>query len=361
VKYSHYILVLFAFLGLTACDGRDQVATKTEPPRLVKVMTISALSSGVYHTYPARVKASKQVDLSFEVPGRLIELPATEGMEVKKGELLAKLNPSDYQNALNSEIAKYNHAKTMYLRYKYLLQSSTVSKADYDEKYAQYKVMEANKAVAEKALNDTELHAPFDGFVATRFVDNYEYVNAQQKIISVQDFSSVEVILQVPEQDVTRNPSKRDANKHELPHVFGEVQFAAIPGKTFEAKLTEFSTEADPTTQTYKATLLVKKSNDLKILPGMTASVRLKFIDESKNMFSIPVSAVSINPEGNYFVWIVDSNNIVHKKNISVGEMTQDDIEVTKGLQIGDTIVLAGVAYLEDNMPVRILKGKIGK
>jgi len=165
-------------LALGGC-GSDPPPQKVEDHgKLVKVITLTPDDAGFVREYPGRVKASMRVDLAFEVSGRLMELPIKEGDKVKAEQLLARINPHDFQQRVNQEKAKYDYAVVTYQRYKTLLKSDTISRAAYDEKFAQLQVAKANLATATKSLNDTHLKAPFNGYIANRFVENFEYVRA---------------------------------------------------------------------------------------------------------------------------------------------------------------------------------------
>ncbi len=123
---------------------------------------------------------------------------------------------------------------------------------------------EARANIATKALDDTHLRPPFTGVIANTFADRFENVQAKQSVLSLQDISSVEVEVSVPEKRVVRALEDK-----------GKFRFAAtfdyLPDREFEVSVKEFSTEADPVTQTYTATFAMPAPDDVLIMPGMTA------------------------------------------------------------------------------------------
>jgi len=293
-----------------------------------------------------------------------MELPIKEGDKVKAEQLLARINPHDFQQRVNQEKAKYDYAVVTYQRYKTLLKSDTISRAAYDEKFAQLQVAKANLATATKSLNDTHLKAPFNGYIANRFVENFEYVRAKQNILSLQNLKEIEIIIHIPEQDVSNAQHIENFDVTQgTKQTIGTVVFAAFPEDTYSVDTKEFATEADPKTQTYRATLVMSLPENKIILPGMTASVKIKFGGTSDtDVFAIPISAVSIDPEGNHFVWLVNKEeNAVSKQIIELGEATENNVQAIKGLKIDNRIVTAGVTHLTNGMKIRIIKGKIGK
>ncbi|MEM1244171.1 MAG: efflux RND transporter periplasmic adaptor subunit [Pseudomonadota bacterium] len=360
-KQSTTITILLILISLVACKP-DNSQPKAITPKLVKTLVVTDANTSQYRSYPAKVSASQKVNLSFEVPGRLIELPAKEGKEFKKGELLAKLDPRDYQIQVDKELAKYEHARITYERYKILLPSNAVSRAQYDEKRSMALLAKANLEDAEKSLKDTELYAPFSGIVAKRYVENYQYVQARQKILSLQDISDIEIIINIPEQDISRADDIESLSEgKKTGQVVGVATFPALPGREFPVRVKEVKTEADINTQTYQVTLIMPLPEKSIILPGMTAAVKIKFGKSKETSFNIPIEAVSTDAQGKQFVWLVDpKTSRVKKQMIELGQATGNTVVVEKGLENGDRIVVAGVAYLEPNMAVKVLQGKIG-
>jgi RND family efflux transporter MFP subunit len=141
--------------------------------------------------------------------------------------------------------------------------------------------------------------------------------------------------------------------------------FDFLPGREFTVELKEVSTEADPATQTYAVTVVMPAPKDVTILPGMTATIRT-YRKESAGPagggYAVPVDAVPVDGLGNCFVWVVkekaDRAWTVHRREVTVGEMMQDSILVTDGLEQGDHIATAGVHFLQEGQQVRLLGAK---
>lgn len=355
------VLALSVLVFLSACSDK-QKAPVPEVVYTVRSVVVGDMGSGGLRSYPGKVSASQKVDLAFEVAGKLNKFPVREGQEVEKGELLTSLDARDYENDVAEKQAKYDHAEITYHRFKDLVSSGTVSQSAYDEKVAMFKVAGANLSISKKALADTFLYAPFSGLIARRYVENFQYIQPKQRILSLQDVKDLEIIINVPEQDVVRaGDIQRISGKVGEKDVVGKASFASLPGRDFSVYIKEFKTEADPKTQTYRVTLLMPSPDDKRVLPGMTATVKIKFSSKTAKQYSIPIQAVSVGEKGDHFVWVIDQSTMrVKKKVVKVGAMGGDNISVLQGLKAGDRIVTAGVAYLADNMKVRIITGKIG-
>ncbi len=333
-----------------------------EPPliRPLKTMVIQSPFTASGRKYPGKVRANREVDLAFQVSGPLIEFPILKGQEVEEGELIARIDPRDFEHALTAAEARFAEAKALYERMEKLYNEGNASKVEYEEDKKDFEVAQANAKQAAKDLDDTYLRAPFTGVIANTFVDNFENVRAKQSIVSLQDVSSVEIEVHVPEDRVALSFKERDS-------VRLVATFDYLPGREFAVTVKEFSTEADPATQTYAATAAMPAPDDVTILPGMTATItafRQEPGDTAESGYAVPVDAVPIDGVGTYYVWLVrtsaDGALTVHRRDVQVGEMIQDDILVTGGLTKGDRIATAGVHLLQEGQQVRLLEPEGG-
>jgi len=421
------VAVAFVFIAVVAFliwDTRQEghPPKKQLPVRPVKTMVLKESSKIITRTFPGKVQASQQVNLSFRVSGPLVQFPVKEGQKVQKGDIVARIDPRDYEtnlakvktaiaetqakleamktgarpedlNVLESEVsasrAILQEAEQQFERYQRLYQRGLVPKADYDRYRANYDVARAqlNAAIknlekgkkgarkedieamesnikgleiqqkeAQNALNDTYLHAPFSGRIAKKYVENFQEVRAQEPIVSLQDLSSIEVAINVPEGLVTT------AKKSDPMEVVAE--FAGAPGKQHELIFKEASTEADRQTQTYRAVLVMPAPRGINIFPGMTATVVIKTKKVTDGMppaFLVPVHAVFADEANRQYVWVLDRETMrVKRREVAVGRLTGESIRVVKGLAPGATIVTAGVNYLHEDMKVLVFTGKIG-
>ncbi len=329
--------------------------------RPVKMMKLGDSKKGNVREYPATVNAMETAQMSFESSGRLIELPINEGQTVKKEALLARLDPVDFEAALNSAKAQFAQAKAEYQRNRSLYEQKVISLATFQVKEKEFEVSQSDMQIAQKAFNETFLRAPFDGVIAQKAVKNFEQVAAKQLICVVQDISQLEVIVDVPESDMARGrPQKSVEELNQEINV--NVEFASIPDKTFPLKLKEYQTAADPETQTFRITMVMTPPENSGILPGMTATVIVPTRDlglvNDGGSFPIPANAVVSDASGGSFVWVVTPEMVVKKTEVKVGQMHGDQITVTSGLKAGDTIAVSGVNALRDGMKVKPYEDK---
>lgn len=336
---------------LSGCEKKEE-AIPREVVRPVKVMTVAGSSGNIPLTFPGRTRANQRVELSFKVPGPLVELPVEEGQEVKKGTLLARILPRDFKINLDSAKATAINADRQYDRYKGLYVRKQVSKADFDQYKAAREVAAAKLEDAQNALKDTYLKAPFDGIVAKRHVQNFEEVQAKQPIVFFQDNSKIEVLVDAPETLIANLKQRKKIN--------ATATFAAAPDKHFPLTLKEYSTEADPQTQTYQVVLVMDQPEGINILPGMTATVIGKRSSSEAMPSRIVIPAISVmeDPQAQAFVWVLKPETMtVHKTKVTAGEMTgSKSILILGGLTGGEQVVTSGVTKLQEGMKVSIWK-----
>ncbi|MBO0346205.1 efflux RND transporter periplasmic adaptor subunit [Roseibium sp. CAU 1637] len=343
--------------GLVACqeEGPDPIAQAEAKliaqPRPAKVFTVSDQTGVSSRRFTGRVQPVKTVDLAFQVGGKLKQLPVMESGRVEEGSLIAALDPSDYERAVREAQLRVDQSKRELDRQKKLRERSVVSQSTYDDQKNQYDLAVEALKTAEQNLAYTRLEAPFEGVITRRLIDNYTFVSPGTAVVRMQDVSEVQVDINVPEALFAQVTESQVQGIH--------AEFQAFPGKEFPLVYREHSTEVDDVTQTYQFTLAMPQQPGYRIMPGMSATVVVN-IDRHADGdadFLIPTGAVAVDGAKKTFVWLLDSeNDTVSKKPIEVGVVSGDYLPVTKGLELGDEIISAGVSYLTDGQTVRPLR-----
>lgn len=346
---SFFILILAVFL-LQSCGEKEKKKSYLRQVRPVRAIQISGTIPFNNRSFPGKAKASQEVNLSFNEAGTLIVLPIKIGDKVKKGELIAKLDPREFDAKLKSAKAEVTRDQQNYLRAKALVGKGHISKADYDLLKAKVAVSQANMDLAEKALTDSVIKAPFDGQIADRYVENFQTVSKQQPIARLLDISQIEMVIQIPENLITLVPNVKEIT----------VQFDSFPNHFIPAQIKEVSHEASPDTRTYPLTLVMHQPKDIEILPGMAGKVKGKVnqANNAQNKLTIPASALVTKGEDNKsYVWVIDMKaHQVHKRQVTIGELTADGVSILGGLHADEWVVTAGVHSLEEGDEVAILK-----
>lgn len=342
---------------VAACEKAVEEAPEIVRP--VRMLTITTLTGGESLSYPGEILGVQNAELAFEVPGRLVDLPAEEGIEVTEGQLLAKLDPADFQANVDAAQAAYTSAKTTFERFEEVFSKGAISRQDFDNQKREFEIAEANLTTARKALADTELKAPFSGRIGRVYVDNFNNVQAKQSILLLQDLSQLDIIVNVPEQDWQRaKPGLTLAQQTERAKPY--VTLPTFPDRRFPARITEVAASADPVTRTFAARGRFDPPEDIVILPGMSATVTVNISTEDvvglESAVQIPANAVVGGNDGGSYVWMVDGDTMtVSLSPITPGQMSGSMITILEGLTAGDRIAVSGVQQLAEGMQVREL------
>ncbi|MCH8492697.1 MAG: efflux RND transporter periplasmic adaptor subunit [Idiomarina sp.] len=350
-------LTLAAALLLSACSEPPSAVAEL-PLRPVKLITVGSEQASDIRRFPAVVAATQTADLTFRVGGELVEIPWRPGHEVAKGDLIAALDPTDYQLTAEQARARAELAQAQYDRMAQLANQNIISRSQFDEVKAELQVARANLNTAETNLSYTRLHAPFAGVIANLHVELYENVGPQQPVITLHVDDMVDVSIQVPEQlfaqvrrDLTYQP---------------DIIFESLPGQTFAGQVREWDRIADPATNTYRVVFTLPKPETGNILPGMTATVlidRSLVLPDSTGAVQIPVGAV-FTPTNTELasnvrkVWVYQpaengNQGTLSARQVTVGSASSSSITILDGLQFGEHIVIAGVHQLTEGQAVR--------
>ena len=364
------ILLLALSLAVAACGNGEDIA-KPEALRPVRVFTTNGKMSLDSRTYPGKVKASKEASLAFRLSGQVVELKVNEGDYVKKGQLIAMLDQRDYRAAVADYEAQLigarstlREAKLNIGRNTQLLKERIVSQSTYDTAQSNYETSRARVLSLEQTLRRaklnllyTELTAPFSGVIARKYISNHEFVQAKEPIIDLEDLSSLDIVVDMPENMWVRAFSEgaKEATRN-------FATFESLPGKTFPLRLKEFQTNADPGTQTYKVTLTIDNAEESGVYPGMTAEISGELQEAvADQSVSVPFHAIVGAEQGKKFVWILNEDNTVSKREVEIGRISDVGMAlVSSGLASGETLVTAGVNYLHEGQKVKVLEGRIG-
>ncbi len=376
-------IILGIALICAACMGIEEFRRRGGPapePELVRPVRTAPLDPDAaldVRRYFGSVQGSQRVNLSFRVPGTLQQLSAEKGSWMKKGDLLAALDPRDFRTSLEQVSgvlaqarAQYNDAAANFKRYEELYNQKVIAAAKFDSYKVQLNVAqsavrqaEASVSAARDALRDTELHAPFDGVVADRMVENFQDVTAKQPVISFQDVSTLEIVFSVPEQDVLLAPVPAGADMKKIAELSAAFRmtahFDAIPDRSFPVKLKEFGAQADANTKTYPVTVTLPQPEGALVLPGMAVTVAVDFSGSSSgDTFLVPRSAIlDGDAEGaESSVWLFRDGSVTLVPVIVEGGIG-DMVEIkSQSLVPGGRIVTAGVHFLHEGQKVRLQK-----
>jgi RND family efflux transporter MFP subunit len=259
---------------------------------------------------------------------------------------------ADYERAQTAyRVAQEDHRAALQV----LEQGTVARQEDIEGQEAQVRVLESRLVEANIQFEDATLRAPYDGVIARRFVDVGQNIRAKEPVIQFQDVDEVDITVDVPETVMIAN--LRSADMVQI-----VATFSRAPGLEFPVRIKEVAQVADPITQTFQIRVAMKSPPDMNLLPGMTATValtyrRARILDER---ILVPISAVFKDATGEQVAWVVGPDLTVSRRPVKLGEATGGQIEIVEGLQPGDRIAVAGVTFLREGMKVRDLGGALG-
>ena len=319
--------VLAAAILLAGCGQKKETTTTTARP--VKT-TIVESRSIIRKDFSGIVEAVEYVKLAFRVNGQIIQLPVIEGQKVKKGQLIAAIDPRDIALQYAATKSAYETASAQVERNKRLLSRQAISVQEYE--------LSANN------MRDTKLTAPFDGSIEKRLVENYQRVNSGEGIVQLVNTHNLRIKFTIPDAYLYLLRAKD-------PRFL--VEFDTFKGHVFQAKLEEYLDISTDGTGIPVSITIDDPSFDrdlYAVKPGFTCSIRFTadvgpLVQDSWTI--VPLSAVFGESEGNkMYVWVVEDNK-VHKREVTVNAPTGEaQALISEGLKPGEKIVIAGVYQL---------------
>lgn len=349
------ILLLVVLFGLIACSEAPE-PDKEESPRPVKIAIVGENSAKATREYPGVISAEQSVQLGFEVPGRIIELPVIEGQQVSQGDVLAKLDPRDYRAARDAAKSNYVTMDSVYRRAKRIFDQQAGSQAEVDLALRDLDIAREELRKAEKALDDAVLLSPFTGEIGRKLADNFQNIQAKQPVVLLHNVQDLEVDFSIPEQDFVLAEGGLDLESLTT-SLNPVVVLSSLPDRTFVARFRSFSSAANPVTRSYTVTLAFANPEAISVRPGMTAKVVLRKQSDAEELgegrFMLPVTAVAVLPDQTAYVWKVTPDTMqVSRLSVNAGPMSGGMIQVSGNLHPGDQVAASGVHFLREGMKV---------
>lgn len=345
---------------LVGCGGETQYVDFGTPK--VKILELSNHSVKEERLYfPAVANAAERSHLSFRVAGEISKIYVKEGDQLKKGDLIAELDPTDYQLDVDNASARYSVVNSQYKRSKPLVDKGLLAKSQFDEIAANRQIAYAELQLSKLRLSFTQLKAPVDGIISRVSADQFENIQVGQQVVNIHSVESVEVLIQLPDRLYVNQPSQQSLEK-----VNAVVKVPS--GNEYSAQIKEFTTEPDPATGTFTVTLSLPMPEEEYILDGMAVEVTSKGEDiglELNRGVQVPVEAI-FNADGDElgreykFVWVLNSDGTVSKQPVQTGKASKESVQILEGLTNDQTVVIAGVSKLRDGMQVQVVEQEAG-
>ena len=349
-----YILVFLLIFLFTACKKE----AKEEMIRAVKIQEINSMQDENFNIdFPAQISPSQKTVLAFKYAGKIKSINFESGDFVKKGQVIAIIDDTDYKVNLEAFSKKYEAAKAVaqnaeqqFARAETLYRGDALAKKDYDNALMQrnvaistFKEASAGLQNARNTLNDTKIVAPYDGYIDKKVVDVGTVVPEGGPVVS---FISDEIT------DISVNASVRDIEyiKNAENIVFKD----SGSDKIYGLKIKSVAQNPDSINLTYPVVFTFSElSENDKFLSGQTGTVTIAVKNKEKEEILIPINAIFEDKGSNVYLF---KDGKAVKTPIELGELRETDkISVVKGLKTGDKVIVAGVSKLADGDKVKLL------
>jgi len=345
--------------ALAACKKEEKAATPEVRP--VRTVTVALSEAGETVSLTGEIQARYQADIGFRVNGKIIERPVDVGTQVKKGDLLARLDPQQYRQdfeVAKAEVAtaeaEETRSEAQEWRQRELLKNGNTTRVQYDQSLKTFKTAQAQlnsararQVQASENLDYTELKADNDGVITTVGADPGQVVSAGQMVVRLAQPGEREAVFNVAEA-LLKNPPRKD------PTV--EVNLVSNPDIRTEGRVRYISPQADPTTRTYTVRVsLPGAPPQMRLGANVIGSVTLN----QGSSITIPGTAL-FQKEGQPAVWLVEKDGTVQLKQITIDRYQGDLVVVGDGLAQGNVVVTGGVQKLLPGQKVRLIQASAG-
>ena len=338
------IALLFSLALLSCGKGHRKGDSKPRYVRAERVMMVDYID----RDFAGMATADDAVNLAFKLSGQVLSVDVAKGDYVKKGDILARLDPRDVELQVASDLSQYERARAQEERMKRLLDHDAVSQQEYEAAYAAFVQSRSTYENTQSLLNDTRLRAPFAGVVERTYVDTYQRVQSGQTILRLVNPRSTTVEFTMPEKSLSL---LADSTTRYY------VVFDNFPKEQFTARLDTYAKTASDASG-FPVALKISKTESEKygISPGMTCRVTLRAVDNSPQGVAVPLSAIYAPSEGGSYVWVVTADDTVERRAVVLGDIFgQGMVSVISGVGVGEKVVVAGVYHLKNGQRVKII------
>lgn len=324
----------------SSCSSRN---TEEKKVTNVRLFTVKDAGTTSVQDFPGRVVAAEEVNMAFKVSGTLLRVAVEEGSRISKGQLVAEMDPRDYQVQLDAAEAEYMRIRSEAERVM-ALYADSVSTADaYDKARYGLKQVTARYDNARNQLADTKIYAPFNGYVQKRLFDPPTVVSAGMPVVTLVSGGRQEIEINIPASTYLQ--------REEIASFTTSFDF--LPGQTIQLRLISMAPKANAN-QLYTVRLALPENLSTQPSPGMNAMVNVAFQNAANRKTEIPSSAL-FRKDGQTCVWVYDANGgTVGRREVTVECLdTGGNAVVVQGISAGEQIVAAGVHKLTDKQAVK--------
>ena len=339
--------IVMASSVVAGCSDKPNAAAAAEAVT-VKEMTVGAETAAGLpgYAYSGTVEEENGAQLSFTAGGTITQINVKVGDRVRKGQLIATVDPTQAKNGYSMAHATRLQAEDAYGRMKQLHDKGSLSEIKWVEAQSQLQQAVAAEGIAGKSLGDCRLYAPFDGVVSEKYAEAGQNAAPGVPVVKIVTTKVLNVKISVPEGEMTNVRVRQRAR----------IAVQALGGKQYDGYVTEKGVIADPMSRSYSVKIRVE-GTDNALLPGMVSQVALDRGGASKTRdhaaaVVIPARLVQLADDNSNFVW-VDEGGKAARRTVVCGEYRSDGVSITGGLKAGDRIIVEGQQKVSTGTPIK--------
>lgn len=346
--------VLFAaivgFNMFRASMVKQFLASQGAPPQTVTTMVAAYADWQPQLSAIGTLRAARGVDLSFEVAGRVTEVPAVSGKDVKAGETLIKLYDADEVAKLRQLEANAELARITLRRTQQQLAVQAVSQSQYDTDYANVKSLEAQVAEQKALITKKTMRAPFSGHLGIVTINPGQYANPGDVMVTLQQLDPIFADFYLPQQELGRLK-------------VGQTVIAnsdAYPDEKFRGSITAIAPRVDENSRNVHIEAMFANA-DRRLIPGMFATVNVD-VGAPERHITLPQTSITVNPYGDtVFVAVEEGADAEGKPAlkaqqifVTLGPKRGDQVAILDGLKEGQTVVTSGQLKLKNGTSILV-------
>lgn len=340
--YVRWGFLLICACLVAGCSRSESTVQTEQEAKAVDVSVVSVVPTPIRDilVLPGQTEAWQDVRLASDTDGVVEWIGVDEGGEVRKDQLLAKVDVSALKAGLERAEASFALADDVYQRRQLLYERKVIAKEELDrsltERTVALNILRQGRVEYERGF----VRSPIEGVVNLLHVDEGEYVARGAPVADLVNVKKIKITVNVPELDV----------RYLLPGDKARITVDAFPEEQFDGIIHFVAYKADPATKTFQVEVVIDNP-ERRIRPGMIA--RVSFLRRViPGALVAPLYAV-LDKGGERVVFIV-KDGVAHSRTVSIGVIEGERVQITSGLSIGDQLIIKGHTEVEDGTPVVI-------
>ncbi|MBK5202688.1 MAG: efflux RND transporter periplasmic adaptor subunit [Prolixibacteraceae bacterium] len=340
MEIRKFIVLGIGILFIAGCSGKAKQAEIS--PAVVKTVSVISSPTARSRSYVGIVEESYGSMLSFATMGTVSYVNLDEGARVVKGQVLAEIDNTSASNAHEIALSTLNQAKDAYKRLSALYKKGSLPEIKYIDIQTKLNEAQSSEKISRKVLSDCVLRAPFSGYIASRKIDEGNYVMPLSGCFKIVKLDQIYVKLSVPEKEIMKIS------------IGDKVPFtvAALGDKEFSGTVKEKGVQANILSHTYTVKLTLLNTNH-DLLPGMVCSASI-CTTEKDSAVVLPQVAVMLDFNGLKYVWMAKDSKSEKRMIVTAG-VNSKGVIVTGGLKVGEKVIVEGMDKVSEGTKIKEL------